>query len=234
MCCVTASSRSSSHRKQLSVLTFKQLQMYSTAWLSCYQPDRQQTCLSCCATTVAKKLLVVLIVRQFICYSVGSCFAPQRPKAEEVAIVVYSLANLPVAKRSAQQLATLCGHFPQWMQSQVTQRQPNAQNIATLTSGLQQLKHVPSPVLAAAMLNIMFDMCQTKGQQPTSRGASNFLSAYAQLRLALTHKQANTLLTYLLTHDFSQTRVISLLTTSVKPECCEHCIEFGCMWSFTV
>ena len=84
------------------------------------------------------------------------------------------------------------------MQSAEGQDRPNAQEVANFAWALQRFKDVPSPAVSAAMLSRMLGLCVIAGQQPNSQDISNFLLAYAELRIELPQQQADALVTHFL------------------------------------
>ena len=129
---------------------------------------------------------------------VQSVEARDRPNSQETANYIHSMAKLPAAKPSTQLLDALCGLFFKLLQSSAPEQQPTAQHVANFAWALQQLKHVPSPVLGAAMLSRVLQLCHVQGQQPNSQDISNMLLASAELRVELPQQQADALVTTLL------------------------------------
>ena len=127
--------------------------------------------------------------------------AQERPNAQAVANMIYSLAILQSAQSSTQLLDLLGGYFLKLLQSGSAGEQPKAQGVASFAWALQQLKHVPSPVLGAAMLSRVLELCHVQGQQPNPQELCNMLLATAELRLELPQNQADALVTHLLAHS---------------------------------
>lgn len=106
-------------------------------------------------------------------------------------------------------LDVICGHFLELLHLHPHLQRPKAQDVAILAWALQRFKHVPASALASAMINRMFSLCQSTGQQPTSPEISNFLLASAQLQFTISADEAGTLLHHLLSQDTATTQELA-------------------------
>ena len=120
--------------------------------------------------------------------------------AQGLAIFIWSFATLPSSQPSTQLLNALIENFLKVLRSFDAQC-PKAQAMGNFAWALRELKHVPHAALATAMLDRMLHLCQGSKHHSNAQAISNLLLAWADLRLPISQKQANILLTHLLAED---------------------------------
>jgi len=109
---------------------------------------------------------------------------------QAVANTLHSLATIPAAAPSVEELDALCQPFGVLLKSRQAAELPNQQSIANTLWALSKLKHAPPDELALSMVGRMVALCCLPRQQPMPQEVSNVLLACAELSVPV--KQADT------------------------------------------
>ena len=110
--------------------------------------------------------------------------------SQAVANTLHSLATIPAAAPSVEELDALCQPFGVLLKSRQAAELPNQQSIANTLWALSKLKHAPPDELALSMVGRMVALCCLPRQQPMPQEVSNVLLACAELSVPV--KQADT------------------------------------------